>query len=191
MPKHAVLPLSQTFAGTNTFDGTIIAGNQSVSIAGKGDNVEHSGFIIFDDVTGNGDGGTINLSGGMAVSGNGGGVDFTGGDASTGSEGNGGDINLYGGTPDGAGLAGKINLNAETIIGSGLNYTKFDTSGHQTLIGDATTFDDIVFELTETRRGASTKPDWDATNLGFLFPQNDPTEIINITNQIPHKWKVG
>jgi hypothetical protein len=53
------------------------------------------------------------------------------------------------------------------------------------------TFDDLVFEMTPGRLGALTKPDWDATNIGFLFPENDATEIVYIVAQIPHKYRLG
>jgi len=53
-------------------------------------------------------------------------------------------------------------------------------------------YDDIVFEFTPTRVNPTTsKPDYDATNIGLLFPRNDTSEAIFITVQMPHKWKVG
>ena len=53
-------------------------------------------------------------------------------------------------------------------------------------------FTDIVFEFTPTRiNPTNTKPDFDYTNVGFLFPQNIPTEIIYLTVQLPHSWKEG
>jgi len=52
-------------------------------------------------------------------------------------------------------------------------------------------FNDIVFELTPTRQGSNTKPDYDFTNVGLLFPQNLTTEIAYITVQLPHSWLVG
>lgn len=53
-------------------------------------------------------------------------------------------------------------------------------------------YNDIVFEFTPTRVNPTTsKPDYDYTNMGLLFPQNDPTEIIYITVQLPHSWKEG
>ena len=47
----------------------------------------------------------------------------------------------------------------------------------------------------EIRKGWGTeaqtaKPDFDTTNLGLLFPQNDAAEIAYIIMQIPHKWKL-
>ena len=53
-------------------------------------------------------------------------------------------------------------------------------------------FNDIVFEFTPTRVDPTTsKPDFDYTNVGLLFPQNIPTEAIYITVQLPHSWKEG
>lgn len=51
--------------------------------------------------------------------------------------------------------------------------------------------DDLFFPLTQTRVGANAKPDFDYTNLGLLFPQNDATEIAYLIVQIPHAWKEG
>lgn len=53
------------------------------------------------------------------------------------------------------------------------------------------TWDDLQFELTPTRVGANNKPDFDYTNIGLLFPRNDPSEIVYITVQFPHTWKEG
>lgn len=53
-------------------------------------------------------------------------------------------------------------------------------------------YDDIVFEFTPTRVNPTTsRPDFDFTNIGLLFPRNDPSEAIFITVQLPHKWKEG
>lgn len=52
-------------------------------------------------------------------------------------------------------------------------------------------FNDIVFELTQTRQGANLKPDFDTTNIGLLFPQNNTAEIVYITVQLPHSWEEG
>jgi hypothetical protein len=52
-------------------------------------------------------------------------------------------------------------------------------------------YDDIVFELTQTRVGSNSKPDYDFTNIGLLFPRNDVTEIVYITVQMPHAWQIG
>jgi hypothetical protein len=59
------------------------------------------------------------------------------------------------------------------------------------LIGENVVWDDLVFDLTTTRRGASSKPDFDATECGLLFPQNDPAEIVYVNVQMPHRWLEG
>jgi hypothetical protein len=76
-------------------------------------------------------------------------------------------------------------------FGDSTNYAQFSDTGVLTFHGSATGFDDIVFEMLPSRLGSLTKPDWDSTNLGFLFPQNDTTEYIDIVVQLPHRWKVG
>ncbi len=44
---------------------------------------------------------------------------------------------------------------------------------------------------TRTKRGSNDKPDFDFTNLGLLFPQNDDTEKVYVTDQMPHAWLQG
>lgn len=76
-------------------------------------------------------------------------------------------------------------------IGGSSNYAQVATDGTITLVGTATAFDDLLIEMKESLKGSGTKPDWDATNLGFLFPQNNVTEIIYLNVQLPHRWKEG
>ena len=53
-------------------------------------------------------------------------------------------------------------------------------------------YNDIVFEFTPTRVNPTTsRPDFDYTNIGLLFPRNDSSEAIFITVQLPHSWKEG
>jgi len=49
-------------------------------------------------------------------------------------------------------------------------------------------WDDIVNPATYSRQGSNTKPDFDYTNIGLLFPQNDTGEKIYISGQMPHAW---
>jgi hypothetical protein len=51
-------------------------------------------------------------------------------------------------------------------------------------------WDDLRFPATRIRQGATAKPDFDSTNMGLLFPQNDATEIAYIIVQMPHSWKL-
>lgn len=52
-------------------------------------------------------------------------------------------------------------------------------------------WDDLRSPLTRDKQGQSQKPDFDFTNMGLLFPQNNSGEIVYIINQIPHMWKIG
>lgn len=52
-------------------------------------------------------------------------------------------------------------------------------------------WDDLKAPFTRTRQGALEKPDFDFTNLGLLFPQNNPAEITYTIMQFPHKYKEG
>lgn len=52
-------------------------------------------------------------------------------------------------------------------------------------------WDDLRAPATTIRQGVSSKPDFDTTNIGLLFPQNDATEIAYIIMQFPHARKNG
>ena len=51
-------------------------------------------------------------------------------------------------------------------------------------------WNDLRFPASRLRQGASLKPDFDETNIGLLFPQNDATEIVYINVQLPHDYKL-
>jgi hypothetical protein len=57
------------------------------------------------------------------------------------------------------------------------------------LVHTDTMWDDMRFAATHQRQGVTTKPDFDFTNIGLLFPQNDATEISYMLGQMPHTWK--
>ena len=50
-------------------------------------------------------------------------------------------------------------------------------------------WDDFSTPLTRDKQGQSQKPDYDFTNLGLLFPQNDPSEKIYLVLQMSHGKK--
>lgn len=52
-------------------------------------------------------------------------------------------------------------------------------------------WDDRSFALTRDRQGVAQKPDYDFTNRGLLFPQNDNTEFVQIIDQMSHAKKFG
>jgi len=55
----------------------------------------------------------------------------------------------------------------------------------------ATRWTDRSFPATLTKRGANLKPDFDFTELGLLFPQNNTNEKIYILDQMLHEKKFG
>jgi hypothetical protein len=53
-------------------------------------------------------------------------------------------------------------------------------------------YDDFDFPTSQLKSvGANDKPDFDTTNLGYLMPKNDATEIIGGSRQFPHFLKKG
>ena len=58
------------------------------------------------------------------------------------------------------------------------------------LPGTYTVWDDFSVPLTRDKQGQSDKPDYDFTNLGLLFPQNDDTEIVYLVLQMSHAKKL-
>jgi len=48
---------------------------------------------------------------------------------------------------------------------------------------------DYLVPLIATRQGSNLKPDFDYTNVGYLFPQNDTDEILHLVLQMPHGYK--
>ena len=54
-----------------------------------------------------------------------------------------------------------------------------------------TVWDDLKAPFTSSRRGALSKPDFDYTNLGLLFPQNDDAEVTYAVMQFNHDRAPG
>ena len=52
-------------------------------------------------------------------------------------------------------------------------------------------WDDFSVPASLQRQGATTKPDFDYTNMGLLFPQNDPGEIAYMIAQMQHRKALG
>lgn len=62
---------------------------------------------------------------------------------------------------------------------------------NKTMLLDESVYDDMSFPLLQGRQTALGKPDFDYTNLGFLFPQNDSSEFVIVRCQLKHTWKEG
>ena len=48
------------------------------------------------------------------------------------------------------------------------------------------TWDDLTVPFTQGKQGSNLKPDFDFTNIGLLFPNNNASEIVYIILQFPH-----
>jgi hypothetical protein len=77
------------------------------------------------------------------------------------------------------------------IFGDTVNYTKFENDGTMIMSGSATVWDDLFFPLVAGKQGQTDKPAFDVTEIGFLYPSSDATQIIYISAQFPHSWKIG
>lgn len=87
----------------------------------------------------------------------------------------------------------RFQIDGSLIVGdytSG-NYTEIGSDGTLRQYGNATTFEDLVIPLTQTKLGANLLPDFDYNELAYLFPNNDATEILYFVVQMPHKRKYG
>jgi hypothetical protein len=92
-----------------------------------------------------------------------------------------------------------VSLTLRRTKGSQLTWDEVDANwtagrtfdGTVLLGGEATAFDDLVVPLVTGKQGVIDKPAWDATNLGYLFPQNDPTQFLYFNVQLPHRWALG
>jgi hypothetical protein len=91
----------------------------------------------------------------------------------------------------GADFTGAVDVAGGLTVGGDTHYAEFATDGTLTLNGDATYWDDLSFPLTQGKQGNTTKPDYSYTELGYLFPQNDADEILYLSVQLPHRWKIG
>ena len=81
-------------------------------------------------------------------------------------------------------------INVSGVSGS----TQNGTLGIHTpleMMDEAVMWDDLKFPFTSTRRGSLSKPDFDYTNVGLSFPQNNPDEKIYAVGQFPHNRKAG
>lgn len=51
-------------------------------------------------------------------------------------------------------------------------------------------YDDWRFPLTQAKTGSNLKPDFDETNNGYLFPQNDTVEVLFMSNVSSHRMLI-
>jgi len=83
---------------------------------------------------------------------------------------------------------------ADTLRVSGIagaNYSEFEADGTLLFTGDAIVWEDLRAPATVINPpGVEADPDWDATNIGWLFDAGG-IEILYIIFQVPHSYKEG
>lgn len=81
-----------------------------------------------------------------------------------------------------------INENFEQVVPYEGATGPVDLSGNHLYVD---LWEDLRFPVGQTKVGALGKPDYDYTENGLLFPQNDTGEVIYIVAQMPHSYKLG
>lgn len=89
-----------------------------------------------------------------------------------------------------SGSTGSV-ISGSSKFGDDTNYAKFDTDGTLTLSGSARVWDDLFFPLTAGKQGALDQPAFSTTEVAYMFPINDATQVIYIVAQMPHRWATG
>lgn len=91
--------------------------------------------------------------------------------------------------------ASAVNITGGVIsgvkYGSEDSYTSFENDGTMVATGSATCWDDLFFPLTVAKQGQTDQPQFSATEIAYLFPQNDTSHIMYIIVQLPHDWEIG
>jgi hypothetical protein len=90
-------------------------------------------------------------------------------------------------------MIGGVIISPKNIIGDYTNGIIINSDSAVKLLGNATVWDDLSWSAQQLKSiGVATDlPDYDKTNLGLLFPDNDTTENIGIVGQMLHDWKQG
>jgi hypothetical protein len=100
-------------------------------------------------------------------------------------------------------LQEELSVDDATIAGDGLSFThtsltsgdmvffvyRYDNSDNVlglTTLSYYSGLEDLRFPVTVLSQPASGRPDFDATNIGLLFPQNDTGEVVYLIAQMPH-----
>ncbi len=92
------------------------------------------------------------------------------------------------------GATDPVNLGSQKLITETIESVgdlTVDCGTNKTIVLQESVWEDLRFPATLVKLGANTKPDFDYTNLGLLFPQNDTGEVASIIAQMPHSYKLG
>lgn len=92
------------------------------------------------------------------------------------------------------GATGPVDLGVQPLVVGEIQSTgnlTINCGTNCTIVLQELVWEDLRFPATTTKLGATSKPDFDYTNVGLLFPQNDATEITYINVQMPHAYSIG
>lgn len=100
-----------------------------------------------------------------------------------------------------AGMGGQsasaVNITGGSIVsqyarfGNSEGSTYFEADGTMVMSGSATVWGDLFFPLLAGKQGQTDKPLFDTAEQGYLFPSADATQVMYISVQFNHDWKLG
>lgn len=77
------------------------------------------------------------------------------------------------------------------VFGNVEGYSKFETDGTLVFAGSAIVWDDLFFPFTSAKQGQTDKPAFSSSEIGYIFPVNDASQIMYMIIQFPHSWAIG
>lgn len=92
------------------------------------------------------------------------------------------------------GASATVNLGSQKLITEEIESVgdlTIDCGTEKTIVLEESVWDDMRVPAEQTKLGALDKPDYDYTNNGLLFPQNDTSEVIYAIVQLPHSYKLS
>lgn len=69
-------------------------------------------------------------------------------------------------------------------------YVHRDSDGTYYFAGNGANYDDWKFPLSQSKQGSNLKPDYDFTNNGYLFPQNNTAEVLYMSDLTSHRMQI-
>lgn len=85
----------------------------------------------------------------------------------------------------------EYDLNNVNVAGQNIQLGTYLKEISNKIGGSSLVWDDIIFPLTVGKQGQTDLPAFDTANIGYLFPQNNTSQVIYIIAQMPHGWALG
>jgi len=84
-----------------------------------------------------------------------------------------------------------VTVSNQLVVGNSQDYVEIGSTGDVRLRGESTTWNDILVPLTTTKIGSNDRPLFVESEIAYAFPQNNTTERMFFTVQMPHSWEEG